>query len=276
MKRSYLGAGVLVLVLAANSLADAPATAPAKVPFDLLRTQHMTVMVKVNGKGPYRLIFDTGAPIMLLTNKVAREAGVTPKGQKGMSMGLFGTMGQFHIKSLEVGGLRAENLNTIVMDHPTVAAMARAVGPIEGIVGFSFFARYRMTIDYQAKEMTFIPVKFEPPDMLEKMMAMLLGPKGQPEKRVVGPAGPWGIRIAKQVGDDEPGVTVEDVLPGSPAARAGLQKGDRLLTLDGRWTDSVLDCYTAASYVLPGTIARLTLKRDGEQIDLSVRVQAGL
>jgi S1-C subfamily serine protease len=162
------------------------------------------------------------------------------------------------------------------MDHPTVSAMANAVGPIEGIVGFSFFARYRMTIDYQAKELTFVPTTFQPPDMLTKMMAMLMGPNNQGQKRIVGSAGQWGFRVAKESQDKEPGVTVREVLPESPAARAGLRKGDRLLTLDGRWTDSVVDCHAAASHVRPGTAARLTIERDGKEMELMVTVQAGL
>jgi len=32
-----------------------------KVPFELLKSGHMAGNVKVNGKGPFKLIFDTGA-----------------------------------------------------------------------------------------------------------------------------------------------------------------------------------------------------------------------
>ena len=39
----------------------------------------MVVNVKINGKGPYRLIFDTGAPFTLINNKIAKEAEVFPK-----------------------------------------------------------------------------------------------------------------------------------------------------------------------------------------------------
>ena len=45
---------------------------PAKkfsVPFELIKTQHMVVSIKVNGKGPYRLVFDTGAPDSLRSGR---------------------------------------------------------------------------------------------------------------------------------------------------------------------------------------------------------------
>ncbi len=55
---------------------------PAKkivVPFELIKTQHMVVSIKVNGKGPYRMVFDTGAPDSLVSNKVAKDAALFPK-----------------------------------------------------------------------------------------------------------------------------------------------------------------------------------------------------
>src|SRR5437868_10344714 len=88
------------------------------VPFETLPSGHMTVMVKVNGKGPYKLIFDTGAPITLMNNKIAREADLL-KGVKKPLIALFGTMGDVKIKEVEVGGQKADNTGAIIMDHPT-------------------------------------------------------------------------------------------------------------------------------------------------------------
>src|SRR5262249_32936495 len=159
-----------------------------------------------------------------------------------------------------------------VMDHPTETAMAKALGPIEGIVGFSFFARYRLTIDYQAKELTFVPTGFDPPDMVAKMMALLLGPPDQ-KQREEAPAAPGGLRGAREAGDEGAGVAGGGVLPGGAGAAAGRKPGDRLLTLDGRWTDSVADCYAAASHVRPGAAVPVRVRRDGQEKELSVTPQ---
>src|SRR5213078_1984875 len=96
-----------------------------------------------------------------------KAAGVFPKDFKQPLFAFFGSMGQFKIQQLEVGDLKVNNVSTMVMDHPTVVAISNALGPIEGIVGFNFFAKYRMTLDYQAKTMTFVPTTFQPPDMME-------------------------------------------------------------------------------------------------------------
>jgi len=37
----------------------------------------------------------------------------------------------------------------------------------------------------------------------------------------------------------------------------------------------VADCYVAASHVRPGTAARLQVKRDGKEMELTVKVQSG-
>jgi hypothetical protein len=259
--------------------ADAPkaeaAAKPFQASFGLLQTQHMVVDVKINGKGPYRLIFDTGAPINLLNNKVAKESGVLPKDFRPPLFAPFGSVGQFKIKTLEVGNVKSENLTTMVMDHPTVTAISNALGPIEGIVGFSFFARYKTTIDYQAKVMTFVPVKFDPPDMLQNVMKLVMG-RNLSAKRVLAPAGQWGFNVHKEDGDSEAGVTVKDVLAGGAAAKGGLKAGDRLLTLDGRWTDTVNDCYAAAAQIPSGTPARVVVRRAGKEMELLVTAQPGL
>jgi hypothetical protein len=266
-----------LLSLAAFLRAEEPAARPVTVPFELLVSGHMTVKVKVNGKGPYTLIFDTGAPITLINNKVAREAGLLKDVPKPV-FALFGTVGEVKIKDLEVGGQAANDVTAVVMDHPTVEAISKALGPIEGIVGFPFFARFKMTLDYQAKTMTFVPNGFKPPDVLQGLKAALMdGLGGSPEAvKILAPAALWGMQAAKAADDEEAGVTIQAVLPNSPAALGGVQAGDRLLTLDGRWTDSLADLYTAAGYVKPGAVAQLVVQRKGQAIELKVKPAAGL
>jgi hypothetical protein len=262
-----------------------PAKKPAKdekpvvVPFELLKSRHMAIQVKINGKGPYRVIFDTGAPTNLVNNKVAKEAGLLDKKDKG-GLGLFGaSLAPKTIKKFELGELVLEDLPTMVMDHPTVAAIGEAVGPVEGLIGFPFFARYKMTIDYQKKEMTLTPSGYEPGDAMQglqdKLMKSAMGGK-QPEPSVVAPAAVWGFAVDKAKDDEDAGVKVTEVLAKSPAATGGLKPGDRLLTLDGRWTDSLADTFIAASSAKPGKAAALVVKRDGKELKLTVTPGKGL
>jgi S1-C subfamily serine protease len=111
--------------------------------------------------------------------------------------------------------------------------------------------------------------------MMKRMMAMM-GAANNTKKQILAPAGQWGFKVAKGADDKEAGVDVTEVLENSPAARAGMKSNDRLLTLDGRWTDSVADCYDAASHVRPGQEARLIVLRDGKEVSLLVQVEAGI
>jgi len=182
MKRLLFAPALLLVLFAPAVRADAPKVeAPAKpvvVPFELLPSGHMAVMVKVNGEGPYRLIFDTGAPITLLDNKVAKDAGLL-KGQAEPLFSIFGSRGEVKVKEIQVGDEAVQDLTAIVMDHPTVQAISNAFekklgGPIHGIVGFPFFARFKMTLDYQAKTVTLLPNGFKPPDVMQAMMAAIM------------------------------------------------------------------------------------------------------
>ena len=253
---------------------------PAKkfvIPFELIKTQHMVVKAKINGKGPYRLVFDTGAPDSLVSNKVAQEAGLFPKGFKKPIFALFGSMGQMKIKTLELGDLKAENVSTMVLDHPTVQAIASFVGPIEGIIGFTFYARYKTTIDYEKNLMTFEPGEYQPGDVIQAMTKKLMASSAERNTpRILAPAGLLGVQVDEGGKENEPGVIVKDVMPDSPAARAGFKAGDRLLTLDGRWTDTIADCYMASSQVRVGVAVPAEIAREGKKMQLKITLRAGL
>src|SRR4051794_27402638 len=75
--------GLLLLVGAALATAScAPPGAPPgptyAVPYRLSPVQHVIVRMKVNGKGPFNLVLDTGAPALLLSKKVQEAVGITP------------------------------------------------------------------------------------------------------------------------------------------------------------------------------------------------------
>jgi S1-C subfamily serine protease len=143
------------------------------------------------------------------------------------------------------------------------------------LIGFPFFARYHLTIDYQGKTLTFVPTKYNPPDVMKKLMTSLLE-RDRPRSRVLAPAAQWGFKVYKDTEDGDSGVTVKAVLDGSAAARAGLEVGDRLLSLDGRWTDTVAECYRAAEHVKPGRRAKIVVQRKDKKMVLTVMPVAGI
>ena len=67
--------------------------------------------------------------------------------------------------------------------------------PIDGIIGFTFFARYKTTIDYQVNTMSFEPVGFQIRDLLRELPERLAGPKTA-RRRVLAPGGSGAFVLA--------------------------------------------------------------------------------
>ncbi len=269
----------LVFATGPGAAQDAPrpkAKAAAKkavVRFEMLPTNHMLVTARINGKGPYRLIFDLGAPITLLSNRAAEGSG-TVRDDAPRAF-LFGMRGEAQIEALEAGGLKVEKLPVVVFDHPVLKALGDMLGrKIDGIMGFTLFARYRTTIDYQTRQMTFEPVDYEVRDLLKDLPERMMGPKVARE-RVISPMGLWGLTLGEPTGGlDDPGIPIVSVAPGSPAEQGGLKPGDILTTLDGRWTTSIADAYAAAD-AEPGEPAEAVILRGGQEVKLIVRPADG-
>jgi hypothetical protein len=252
------------------------AVKPAVIPFEVLKSGHMAVMVKVNGKGPYRVIFDTGAPVNLFNNKLAKEAGLLDEAPKS-ALPFLGTIAEVKVKELLVGSEKAADQPAIVMDHPLVELMSKKLGALYGIVGFPFFARYKMTIDYEAQTLTLTPNSYKPANVMKSLEAtmfqMIAG--SSPAEKVLAPAAQWGL-VAGKANEEEAGVVIKEVRPGSASAEAGLKAGDRLLTIDGRWTDSLADLYEVTGHIKPGVTVPVKLQRDGKEVELKVKPRAGM
>ncbi len=68
------------------------------------------------------------------------------------------------------------------------------------------------------------------------------------------------------------GLVVRQVLPGSPAARAGIAKGDVIYRVDGRAIRSMDDFRKLARGFKPGQVLRVMLDRHGDQVFTLVRL----
>lgn len=239
------------------------------VPLEVLKSKHVAIQVKVNGKGPYRLIFDTGAPVTLVSNRLAREAGVTIKGST-----LFG-VGEAEVERFEAGEARVDGLRVVVMNHPTIQAMEAVVGRLDGIVGLTFFSRFDATIDYQAATLRLAPCGYRAPDLLqsmnEKMMGGLRGGAREPT------VAPRRVLLGVELEERPEGAVVSKVAAGGAAHAAGLKAGDRIVLFDGRWILNPRDLVEAVSLLPPGEAVPVKVRRGkAEDAELTLRARRGL
>jgi hypothetical protein len=277
MRRRLTLVGVAMLLMAAARWALA--APPVKtVPLEVLDSGHIAVKVILNNAGPFRFVLDTGSPVTLIGNRTAQLLGLiapSPAGSATPPSGLLGLLksfGQATLKTVDVGGMQVDNIPVMILDHPVVAMLSRYEGPIDGILGFSFFSHCHMTLDYAAGKVSFSPVDYTPRDVMQSLMAQMMN--REPVRRVLSAPALWGMVLDRA--PDVDGVAVTQVYAKSAAEAAGLKAGDRILLLEERWTESVPAFYEAAGAVKPGQTVTLTVLRAGKEIQLQIRPRLGL
>lgn len=103
------------------------------------------VNVFINGRGPYRMLLDTGGSIVLsLDDQVAKELGIKSVGEAAIrGVGGKESSGQAIIDNVRIGGIELSR----VMAR-TFPVADRVMNLADGIVGTGVFADARMTMDF--------------------------------------------------------------------------------------------------------------------------------
>jgi hypothetical protein len=268
-----------VLFLFSFGLVHAEEGKAVAVPYKLTDTKHLMVRVKLNGKGPFNLIMDTGAPALFITKAVAEKAGVEA-GKDG-----WGTVDRFELE----GGLVINKAKGRIEDPfqlKGMNGMGLAGVEIHGMLGFNLLARYKITYDLTSDKLLFEPLQFDPPPVpsfggggqpggleilgsVMKMLGPLLGMNGPPPRK---PRGLLGMNMEES--DD--GVVVKSVLLGSPADRAGLKPGDKISKFYQSKIDLVSDMVRLAGKKGAGDEIILTILRDNEPKKITLELGRGL
>src|SRR4051812_41215225 len=80
MKRFWIGCS-LILVLVPRARAEDQSAVKAKtfdVPYRLTVPKHILVRAKINGRGPFNFILDTGAPALFVATAACKKLGIEP------------------------------------------------------------------------------------------------------------------------------------------------------------------------------------------------------
>jgi hypothetical protein len=282
MKIPWSCAALAVLCLAGPARTDEPAKAPARsfeVPYRLTIPKHVLVRAKINGKGPFNFILDTGAPALFVAIPVAKKLGIEPD-----RLG-WGTFDRFEIE----GGVVLEKAKGRIetpFQLEGMNGMGLAGAEVHGMIGYNILARYRMEFDFTRDKMTWTPLDFEPRaplgfggkggagglEIIGSMMKIfggLLGKKATPDVTLRGFLG-----IELEDGDENP--TVRSVLLTGPAGQAGLKAGDRLTHFQGRSVQNSEDIHRFAKKLMPGAEVKLTILRGKDSKDIRFKTGEGL
>jgi serine protease DegQ len=275
---------LFVLTFFGSSLcvrADDPPKTEGKVhhvPYRLTSTNHVLVRAKINGKGPFNFIIDTGAPALFVATAVGSKLGVEP-GANG-----WATLDRFEIE----GGVVIEKAKGRIEDPFQLEGMnglGLAGVQLHGMIGYNILARNRITFDFTKNKMVWEPLDFKPPapqglggqaapgglDALGSVMKFIgafLGKKPDPDIVL---RGFLGVGLKDQ-GDK---LIVERVLEESPAAKAGVKAGDQISALQDKPVSSAAEFRKQMARLKSDDAARLAIVRNGSTQTLEVKPGRG-
>jgi hypothetical protein len=265
----------------------APPDAPDKketgktyqVPFRLTDTLHVLVRAKLNGKGPYNFILDTGAPALFIATEVGKQLGVEP-GRDGWT-----TLERFDLE----GGLTLRNVKGRVETPFQLEGMngiGLAGATLHGIIGYNVLARFRLEFDFTKDKLAWTALDFDPPlptgitgkggagglDALGGVMKFMGALLGKQADAVVAHRGFLGVELA----DADGGVEVKAVLAGSPADRAGLKSSDRITHAQDKPVASTAGLIRVVGGLAPGQSVRLAVSRPDGRREVNIKLGEGL
>jgi hypothetical protein len=253
-----------------------------QVPYRLTETFHVLVRVKINGKGPYNFIIDTGAPALYVATSVCKKLGIEAN-NKG-----WGTFDRFEIEGGVVEAKAKGKVET-PFQLEGMNALGLAGADIHGIIGYSLLARYRIKFDFTKDKMTWTRLDFDPglpkalgagkgaPGGLDalgsimKILGAFIGKRPAPKYL---PRGFLGVELAPT--KDIEGVVIKAVLAKGPAAAAGLKAGDQVSEFQGEEISDIEEIQKLAAKVKAGQKVRFTVKRGGAPKKFVVTAGEGL
>jgi hypothetical protein len=257
-----------------------------QVPYQLTDTNHFLVRVRLNGKGPFNFLVDSGAPTLYVSTETAKKVGLKPDPSE------FWTP----VNRLDLeGGARLEAVKARVEDPFQLVGM-NALGlpgaSIDGILGFTILARFRLEIDLTQDRMTWTRLAHEPRDppvpkqrpgekpavptgvqamstlgSFAKGLAFVLGKQPEDEQRL---HGFLGLEWVEKKGGARAEVEVRRVLASSPAEKAGLEPGDRIKSINRREITGLKGARAALSKAQPGDKVAIVVRRGTPENDREV------
>ena len=261
-----------------------------RVPYRLTNTNHYLVRVRINGKGPFNFLVDSGAPALYVGTNAAKAVGL-----KGDPDEYWTPVDRLDLE----GGAVLRGVKARVEDPFQLTGM-NALGlpgaTIDGILGFTILARFRLEFDPTRDRMTWTRIAYEPeepfvpklpkgvkapPPPAEVQIMQAMGPAMKLAAVIVGKQ-PEEKRVARgflgiETADAPEGRTrVAAVVPGSPADRAGLKAGDVLVKVAGRDVEAPKSAHAAAAGVRSGQEVAVVVRRDGREMTLTVTAADGL
>ena len=133
--------------------------AQVDVPFEV-HNGHLFVRVRINGKGPFRMLFDSGS-LNVLMPRTATQLGLKNEGTQGAD-GEVPKIGLVRVDRLEVGGVALERQSFATIDLTELMRRVDGLDDVAGVVGYELFKRFPIRLDFvQSRATIHDPASFK-------------------------------------------------------------------------------------------------------------------
>ncbi len=224
--------------------------------FDLFRdVPQIRARMLLPGRGPIEVkcLIDSGAGSLILAPSFVSANRVLESVGKTITVSDLHLGGESKEVAVRIGWLQ---LGPYVLRQPVTILPQDARGllaspDIDALIGGEILSRFTITFDYQNQRILFKPVRhFADPF----------------------PADASGLSLRVKSGAFG-AVEIDSVEPNSPAATAGLQKGDVISAMDGRSvSESDLD-KVRKTFQQSGREIRLTISREAKTLSVNLKLQ---
>lgn len=279
---------VLVASLAAVAWDDPVAVPSAKklesyhIPYRLSDVKHVVVRLKVNGKGPFNFVVDTGAPAVYFGNEMAKAIGLETK-----EAGYWKTIDKVDIE----GGLQVNEVKVRVEEPFQLVGMNKinAAGlRYHGVLGYSVLAQFAIEYDFTKPHLKWTRLDWKPPPPValgslsegatQNMKAMVgissLATSLMPKK--LDPTLVYRGTIGIETSDSKNGVVISKVLEKSPAAQASLQVNDKIISINEKDVATQAELQKINANIAAEQEVTLVVQRGDEKVTIKLKTIRGL
>ncbi|WP_162846995.1 aspartyl protease family protein [Mucilaginibacter gracilis] len=135
----------------------------ASFPFQLIRNM-VVVHVKINNKGPYNFVLDSGVGLMIITDPTLIDS-LNIKNKRSILVTGMGEGKDFEAyvaPSLKVTlpGITGNNLSAAVLKEDNFGLSNYAGMPIHGLLGYEFFSAFTVRVNFSDSTITAGPPKY--------------------------------------------------------------------------------------------------------------------
>ena len=216
-----------------------------KPAFTTLPIQNLTI--RDGRKLNFNFFFDTGAGLcFLMSEQFAKDSSVLMRKRKTFQTQAEGMGGRLMMrltvmKMIQIGHFRFRNVPTYLYTDEFNVTSYPFVG---GLLGNDLLRRFNLTINYSKREIHLLPNSHfkEPFDYAYT-----------------------GLAIYYVDG----AILVEDVVPGSPAHKAGIKKNDLIIGVDHNFTNNIMQYKNILQSA--NEKIRVTISRDQQLMMLSIK-----